>query len=374
MSRNQAQEALVSQVQKRDLCTLCGACASLCPYFRSFGGRLVKLNDCDLETGRCFRYCPRGRLDLEEIHQSRHGDKAVPADLGPLQEMAAARATDPLLQGLVQTGGAVTALISAALKTGMIDAAILSRADESLLTQGRVARSMAQVRSCAGTSYVAGPTLETLNSTTWADETIGLVGLPCQLQALGQMRLNRELDPDRKVDRVGLTIGLFCTWALAYEPFAGYLEERFPATPIIGMDITPPPERLLKVRTREGDQDIPLDQIREFIRPGCKVCLDMTAETADISVGTVEGLPGWNTVILRTARGRELWEKALEAKALEAKPLGPDKEAHLKAASLLKKARAIKALEERGNLQDSYLVLDSDYGKRILAAVEGVEP
>ncbi len=187
------------------------------------------------------------------------------------------------------------------------------------------------------------------------------------------MRLNRELDPAKTIDRVGLTVGLFCTWALAYEPFSEFLWERFPATPITGMDITPPPERLLKIKTPEGEQDIPLDEIREFIRPGCGVCLDMTAETADISVGTVEGRPGWNTVIIRTDRGRAAWDRALETGALETRPLEPERAAHLEEASLLKKARAVKALRDRGDLKDCYLALDSDYGKRILSAVEGVE-
>lgn len=374
MSPNQAQKALVAQVQEQDLCTLCGACSSLCPYFRSFRGRLVKLNDCDLDKGRCYHYCPRSRLDLEEIHRVSHGRAEIPADLGPVAEIASARATDPMLQGRVQTGGAVTALVGAALESGLIQAAILSRADDSLLTQGRVVRTRRQALDCAGTSYVAGPTLETLNSHPWTDETVGLVGLPCQLQAVGQMRLNRDLDKNGRTDRIGLTIGLFCTWALAYERFAEYLWDRFPATPIIGMDISPPPERLLKIKTREGEQEIPLDEIREFIRPGCQVCLDMTAETADISVGTVEGSPGWNTVIIRTDKGRELWEKTLEMKALDAHPLDPDKEGHLREASVLKKARGLRELRERGGLEDSYLVLDTDYGKRILAAVEGVEP
>jgi coenzyme F420-reducing hydrogenase beta subunit len=39
----------------------------------------------------------------------------------------------------------------------------------------------------------------------------------------------------------------------------------------------------------------------------------MTAEFSDLSVGAVEGIPGWNTVIVRTAKGQELLEGARKA-------------------------------------------------------------
>ena len=44
--------------------------------------------------------------------------------------------------------------------------------------------------------------------------------------------------------------------------------------------------------------------------PTCGYCFDMTSEFADISVGSVEGLEGWNTVIIRTENGAELMDMA----------------------------------------------------------------
>ena len=41
-------------------------------------------------------------------------------------------------------------------------------------------------------------------------------------------------------------------------------------------------------------------------------CPDMTSEWADISVGVLEGKPGWNTLIVRTERGNAMIKKARE--------------------------------------------------------------
>ncbi|MFC1534734.1 hypothetical protein ACFL7M_15380 [Thermodesulfobacteriota bacterium] len=60
MSDKGALQRLHDCVIGKDLCALCGACASMCPYLRSFEGRIVNLNQCDLSEGRCYEYCPNG--------------------------------------------------------------------------------------------------------------------------------------------------------------------------------------------------------------------------------------------------------------------------------------------------------------------------
>ena len=372
MPGNKGQSALISRVWNENLCTLCGACISLCPYFRPWEGRLVRLDPCDLEEGRCFNYCPRGETDLEAMYQAVFGAATVPVEVGPCQEAVMARSTVPGFKGKVQTGGAVSALVSAALEAGLIQAAVLTARGEGLLPQGRIAKSAREVLDCAGSSYVAGPTLEAFNAADGSG-SLGVVGLPCQVQALAKMRLHQELDLSGRIDRLGLTVGLFCTWALDYRTFSDFIRARFLKQRIVDMDISPPPQRLLSVTTPQGTEEIPLDEIREFIRPGCKVCLDMTSELADISVGTVEGTPGWNTLVVRTDRGRAALETALAQGALETRPLPPENLVHLKEASLLKKARGIAALHDMKE-EDRYLDLDSKMGRAILQAVKGVEP
>jgi coenzyme F420 hydrogenase subunit beta len=91
---------------------------------------------------------------------------------------------------------------------------------------------------------------------------------------------------------------------------------------------------------------IPIDEIRPFIRKGCHVCLDMTAELSDISAGTVEGIEGWNTMIIRSDQGEMLFKEAEAEGIVESQPLPEDHLNHLREASLLKKERALNVIKE----------------------------
>jgi coenzyme F420 hydrogenase subunit beta len=347
-------KALETKVLDRGQCAACGACLSLCPYLRSWRGRVVKLHDCDLPEGRCFSYCPRTGVDLNEIHRSLFGTDYEDVALGHARRIVMARARDRSWKKRAQNGGVVSALTDLALREGVIQAAVLTRRDTKLLPQGHVVRRREEILACAGSSYVSGPTLEALNRGPWnGDERIGVVGLPCQVLALGRMKVS-SLERRTPIERLALVIGLFCTWALAYEPFMAFLKERFGERPIGKLDITPPPERSLHVRVEGELHQVPLDEVRPFIRPSCQVCLDMTSELSDISVGTVEGEEAWNTVVIRTERGEELMKRAETMKILETRALPDDKLRHLKEASILKKRRALSALKE---LQESYITL-----------------
>lgn len=367
MPEHKALERLRERVLDGALCAACGACGALCPYLRFFEGRVVKLDPCDRMEGRCWAYCPRTEVDLDAIHRRLFGCGYEDVELGLVRRVLMARAADPKAREKAQTGGAVSALMGVALDEGIVNAAVLTRRDEKQAAQGCVVRSREAVLSCAGSSYVSGPTLEALNKGDFGEnERIGLVGTPCQVLALAKMRVS-ELEKRTPIDQVAVVIGLFCTWALSHAPFMAFLSERVNASRVRKLDITPPPERLLKVQTDAGTLDIPLDEVRPFIRPTCGICADMTAELADVSVGTVEGLEGWNTVIVRSEGGEALLETAEGKGALETRPLPEANLAHLKEASLLKKKRALAALEKRGEPEEGYLKLSEDLVRRILS-------
>ena len=369
---NRGLKALEEKVLGRDLCAACGACLSLCPYLRSYKGRVVKLDNCNLEEGRCFNYCPRTEVNLDEVYQKIYGKSYEEIELGPVRKIMMARAKDPIWVKKAQTGGVVSALIDFALQERVIQAGVLTPRDGDLLPQGKIIKGRKEILRCAGSSYVSGPTLEALNKGPWkGEERIGIVGLPCQVLALARMKTSK-LEKKTPIDRVNLVIGLFCTWALDYKPFMSFLNKRVGNRPIEKLNITPPPERIMEV-TAGGDlYQIPVDDIRPFIRPSCRVCLDMTAELSDISVGTVEGKGGWNTVIVRTAKGEDLLKRARRAGIIEIRPLTKNSLSHLKEASLLKKRRALDALHEKEGLEKNYFTLSDNLIKRIISETEGI--
>jgi len=361
-------QALESGVIQKDLCTFCGACLSLCPYLQSWQGRLVKLDNCDLAEGRCFAHCPRTQVKLEAIHQEIFGQRYVNVEIGLFKRVKMARASSPDIRGKSQTSGVVSTLMQFALREGFIHGAVLTHRTPDHLPHGRVIRSPDKILSCAGASYVAGPTLQALNQGPWEDtERIGAVGTPCQVLAMRKMSIS-PLKRTSPIDQVKLIIGLFCTWALTYQPFMKYLKTRVNGAQIRKMDITPPPERLLKVITSDGHVwDVPTDEIRPFIRTTCGVCLDMTSELSDLSVGTVEGIQGWNTVITRSDVGEEILSRAEAAGIVETHHLPQENLNHLKEASLLKKRRALLTLKERGELEGGYVILSDELIGRILS-------
>ena len=365
---NRGLKALEEKVLGAGVCTACGACVSLCPYLRSFRGRVVKLHDCDLAEGRCFAYCPRTEVDLDALHRAIFGTPYRDVEMGPVRRVWMARAREPFWREKAQTGGVVSALMDVALQRGMIRAGLLTGRDRDLLPRGEIVRDQEAIRACAGSGYVSGPTLEVLHQGPWEDgEEIGVVGLPCHVLALSRMRAS-TLDRRPPVDRVRLVIGLFCTWALDHSTFTAFLKGRFGSNPIQRLNITPPPDRFLHVVVEDKLHRIPLDEIRPFIRPGCQVCLDMTGEFSDLSVGTVEGEEGWNTLLVRTERGEELLELAERAGVIEMRPYPGEKLSHLREASLLKKARGLQSVRQRGGVEKSYLVLSPELLRKMESA------
>jgi coenzyme F420 hydrogenase subunit beta len=118
---------------------------------------------------------------------------------------------------------------------------------------------------------------------------------------------------------------------------------------IIKFEIPPPPEDVFIIRTKEGEIRFPLEDIRRFILPACKICADMTSESADISVGRIEGMEGWNMMMTRTHFGDELVQNAEDAGMIEVKTLEEERIEDLREASMQKKRKAhVKRGDETG--------------------------
>jgi coenzyme F420 hydrogenase subunit beta len=352
-------QALQDEVRARRLCTLCGACSGMCPYHVPYKGRMVTLDDCNLAQGRCYAFCPRTPVDLDLLSQTVFGAPYPASELGTAKEVLMARAAADGLRSRAQYGGTVSALVAFALRTKLIDTAVLTASDDGMLPAGRAVRDEADVLACAGSNFVASPTLQTFNQEANGDaQRIGVVATPCQALALAKMRAS-PLENRNNIDKLKLVVGLFCTWALRYRDFAAFLGERVSLDKIAKVDIPPPPANVFEVYADSTRVSIPLDQVRTFIRPTCNSCIDMTAEFADVSVGAAEGVAGWNTLIVRSDAGAKLVEAARAGGALEVKPLPDANLAHLKEASLAKKRRGLSNIIDTTGSKADLLYLEA---------------
>jgi coenzyme F420 hydrogenase subunit beta len=76
------------------------------------------------------------------------------------------------------------------------------------------------------------------------------------------------------------------------------------------------------VYTINGDElNIPIKEISNLAREDCEICYDLTSESADISIGSIGSPSGWNTVLIRTEKGKELYGELIKNNLIESKPI-----------------------------------------------------
>ncbi len=354
---------LLEEVINKNLCIGCGACIHLCPYFRSYKGKTAMLFPCTLEEGRCFAYCPKIEVNLDELSQQYFGRYYEGGPLGNYLSIHTAKAGPKVEKASFQAGGTVSALMSFALAKGHIDAAVLTD-KEGILPVPRVITDADEVLQCSSSKYSASPTLSALNQ-AMTDEykKIGVVATPCQVLSVAQMRMN-PLEKEDFTDSVALVVGLFCTWAIDFRAFAPFISERVDITTITKVDIPPPPSEIMEVYMGEEKIEIPLNEIRELVPETCSYCIDMTSEFSDISVGVLEGRPDLNTLIIRTERGQKIVNESVKEGYLILHDIPEENLEHLMWAAGNKKKRAFVKAKEEGMIntegdKKSYLRLQS---------------
>jgi coenzyme F420 hydrogenase subunit beta len=291
-------------------------------------------------------------------------------ELGVVREVLMARSTDAQTRSRAQYGGTVTALTCFALAEGLIDSAVLTASQDKSLPEAVIVSTKEGVLNCAGSSYIATPTLEAFNQGAQDinRNRIGVIGTPCQVLALAKMRAS-TLDNRNNIDKLSLVIGLFCTWALAHDGFSRLLKDSVSMSDVVKLDIPPPPANTFEIYTMSQRISLPLDEVRNFILSTCTYCIDMTAEFSDISVGAVEGINGWNTVIIRTERGSDLVKAAKDKGIIETAMLPSQNLGHLKEASVLKKKRALSNIINKTGSVNDFLYLQVQ-GNRVNKLLE----
>lgn len=359
------------KVVKTELCTNCGACQGMCPYWKSFEGRTFVDYDCDRKEGRCKFFCPRMPVDIRALQEKFFDKEDIISEIGPVKAIYLTRAADPQIRANSQHGGTMTALVELALKEGFIDAAVLSRAakaeEGTLDPEGVLVTEAAEVRSCAGSSFQIPPALAVLNKALDEDKykSIGVVGTPCKTLATYKMMSKPFAENENNADNIGMVFGLFCGWGLDWDGMKALGDAGH-------VDILPSKYHRMDMDDRQVD----LDEVLPLVRKNCEYCYDMTAEFADLSVGgarSAEGWEtdkGWNQLIVRSEKGQKLVELARQKGILEFREFGPEgaEEAalsKLKNAASSKKAKAVKAIVEMtGSEEDlGYLQPSADLFK-----------
>ncbi len=349
---------LFEEVVNRNLCTVCGGCAGLCPYIRTYREKVAMIENCGLAEGQCYEVCPRTRTDYDQLNRRAFGAARDDYILGTHKKLIFGRAVDTGVRKAAQYGGAISSIIQYILASKKADAALLAGRNETfpLLPEPMIVDNPDDVLKTSGSKYTACPTLSVLDEALKRYPTVAMVGRPCQVASL---RKKQALKPD-VYDRVSPVIGLFCMWALDYAAMEAYLEPEIELASVKKFDI---PEGEFVVYTDKESKRFPFEEIKERRRETCDYCYDFTAELADMSVGSTELEDDWNTVLVRSETGARLWEDALGADIVEEKPFPDDRIEVLKNASRGKKEKAVESLKKRFGAEGNafgYLVLGEE--------------
>lgn len=336
---------LQADVLQKNLCAGCGACVSLCPYFKTHRGRTAAMFQCTRESGRCNAYCPKTGVDLDLLSATVFNGSYSGDAIGNYKSVYISQKSGSAGDGNVQNGGTVSALMKFALKSGAVDSAVLT-ARKGAVSVPEIVTDPEKVFSYASSKYSTSPVVAGFNKAAAEGYSkIGFVGTPCAVTAMAKIRSNPTGIADFS-DRTGIVIGLFCTWALDTRGVENSLKDKLDLESLRRVDIPPPPADVMTFSDTHRDVILPLAEIRASIPAACSYCHDMTAEFADISVGALEleGEKNRNIIIVRTGRGEKLVNDAVSEGYLVTSPLPAGVIDGLSKASMNKKSRAFNRM------------------------------
>ncbi|MFW9936638.1 MAG: dihydroorotate dehydrogenase electron transfer subunit [Candidatus Thorarchaeota archaeon] len=330
-------QELYEEVIQTGKCVYCGACGAFCANIKFDREKEVPIEDgsCkDMNTcrdgyGLCYNLCPKTEIDLIPISLLDKWVFGIRSEriLGHYIDIKSVKLTEKALGKFPSNAGPLTALLYVAMENGLIDASIITDKDGDFKPFPIIAESPKDLLKGVGYKPSQSPTISLVGEAINKEHSdIAVVGTPCQIQALRKLQTHPTFDYEA-YDLVTLAIGTFCTGTY----YNKILSEIFLKNGIKDSEIeqidTDKNNFTLKVRTNSEVKEIPLNYLYEnAIRKACFSCSDYTASFADISVGNFGSEIGWDTVIIRTERGKQIFDLAIEQGIIITKPLDKDNE------------------------------------------------
>ncbi len=235
--------------------------------------------------------------------------------LGEYKAVYKAKSACGDILGKAQDGGIVTSMFAYALEAGIIDGAIVAGPGaEPYKPEPMIATTIEELLAARGTKYSISPNMSLIKEATrsYGLDKIGIVGTPCQIQAVRKAQLY-PIGLRDVPDKIALAIGIFCMENFPYQGLYQMVEDHC-ATKIDNVTKMDIGKGKFTVYTERGaTAEIPLKVTHKYEQPACHVCLDYVANMADISTGSVGTPDGWSTVMVRSKAGEAAFQKAVDA-------------------------------------------------------------
>lgn len=330
-------QELYEEVIQAGKCVYCGACGAFCANIKFDREKEVPIEDgsCkDVNTcrdgyGLCYNLCPKTETDLIPISLLDKWVFGIKSEriLGHYIDIKSIKLSEQMSGKLPSNAGPLTALLYVAMEKGLIDALIITDKDDNFKPFPIIAEKQRDLLKGSGYKPSQSPTISLVGEAINKEHTdIAVVGTPCQIQALRKLQTHPIFDFEA-FDLVSLAIGTFCTGTFYNKILSEiYSEFEIEEDKIDQID-TNKNNFTLKIRSNSSVKEIPLNYLYDkAIRNACFSCSDYTASFADISVGNFGSEEGWDTIIIRNERGKQIFDLAIEQGIIEAKSLEKDNE------------------------------------------------
>ncbi|MHA1369238.1 MAG: dihydroorotate dehydrogenase electron transfer subunit [Promethearchaeota archaeon] len=313
-------------------CCFCGACACFCDSIKMTDSGPVESGLCAEEStcrdgfGTCYNLCPmtgKDMIPLLLLHKwtsdAREFDPANEFNQ-PNVRIVAARYAGPKETIKTINGNAAIGLLIAAMRSGMIDGVIMADLKDN---KPVIAKTEPDIIKYANNLFFSCYPLSILSKAVNEEnlENVGVIGNGCEIRGLRKMQNHPFFDFEMH-ELITFTLGTFCF----FKPRPDKLKALLKSKGVKWSDIEyiQPNSNNFKylVKNKNHELAIPLQEI--FSAAGkicCFSCSDSTASLADISIGSIQAMPDWDMLLIRTEKGRAIFNLAIQNGLLEIKEI-----------------------------------------------------
>lgn len=338
---------VVNQIVDEGLCVRCGACEPACPVdilrFNEQGFPYVTNEEnCIAACTRCLKVCPGEVVDFSRLDDEMFGKHPHPDSVTGLAKRAyVSCSTDEKIRYDGASGGFVTQLLLYMLDKKIIDGAlVLGTSTETGTWQQKpfIARTAEELKRAAKSKYMTVPFLQSLGEMEKIEGNYAVIAVPCYVHAIRKyQKVSKKLR-----DRIKLVVGLYCN--VVFEPHL--FDDVCEFSGISKNDVADihfrhgewPGGVVAELRDGRKKKVLKLEDMKDefnllklfYSAPRCNMCVDFSAEFADIAVGDpwLRGPDGSylfedgrTTVLIRTDVGDNLVRMAAEAGYLNLRDL-----------------------------------------------------
>lgn len=324
---------LKEEVVDAGLCTGCGTCVGVCTPkaismdYEADEPEPVLTGNCT-NCGMCSEVCPGKNIPLPQLDKQFLGkERDFENDhIGIYSYCGRGHALDNDIRDITSSGGMISSLLICALEEKIIDAAILAgwRKDKPWRCEPFIATTPQEVMRGLRTGMMVVPNNELLYEAVIKRgyKNIAVVGCPCQVHGL--RKIQQSGNPKKIANALKLVLGLFCAAEYYWEGTKHLLQEfgkikdiqRIKAMDYRGgewpggLEVLTDDDKIRFVASKH-DYTWHLFGPASYKRDRCLMCVDFSAELADVSCGDIFQDIGyknrrWVATVVRTKMGEEL--------------------------------------------------------------------